>query len=138
MYSRDTKESKGYITGKVRVSSPAWSPDGRTIGFIMRRGDKAQAQVWTIRTDGGEAVPITNAETGVQAFRWHPAGNAVGYIAELPRSARERALDSKGYGFIFYEENLRPRTLFLARTGDSALTASAYERDECLVVRIRT
>ena len=116
VYSRDTKASKGYITGKVRVSAPAWSPDGRTIGFIMRRGDKAQAQVWTIRTDGGEAVAITKAETGVQAYRWHPAGNAVGYIAELPRSARERALESKGYGFIYYEENLRLRTLFLART----------------------
>lgn len=113
IYFRDSRESKGFITGKVKIGSPAWSPDSKTIACIMKRGDKAQPQVWTIRIDGGEAQQATHAETGVLSFRWHPSGTMVGYIAELPRSARTRALESKGYGFITYEENLRPRTLFV-------------------------
>ncbi|CAG0954761.1 partial Dipeptidyl-peptidase 5, partial [Gammaproteobacteria bacterium] len=120
VYARDTRQTRGYITGKVRVSSPAWSPDGRTIACIMKRGEKSQPQVWTIRTDGGEATPVTNAETGVLAFRWHPSGNSIGYVAELPRSARARALEARGYRFITYEEDLRPRTLYLADLGTTA------------------
>jgi dipeptidyl aminopeptidase/acylaminoacyl peptidase len=120
VYFRDKKESKGYITGKIRAGSPAWSPDGKTLAFIMKRGEKAQSQVWTIRVDGGEAAQVTNAETGVQLYRWHPSGTMLGYVAELPRSARARALEAKGYGFVMYEEDLRPRTLYIAGIGGSA------------------
>jgi dipeptidyl aminopeptidase/acylaminoacyl peptidase len=119
VYTPDTHESKPFVTGKVRVGSPAWSPDSRSIAFIMKRGDKSQAQVWAIRIDGGEATTITSSETGVQAFRWHPSGTSIGYLAEPPKTPRERALESRGYGFIMYEENLRPRTLYIAATDGS-------------------
>lgn len=121
VYSRETHESRPYITGKIRTSAPSWSPDGKSIAFIMKRGDKSQAQVWAIRIDGGEARPLTSAETGVLGFRWHPSGTTIGYIAERPKTPRERALESKGYGFITYEENLRPRTLYLAATEGSGV-----------------
>lgn len=120
VWSVDGKTSKGYITGKVHAGSPQWSPDGKTIAFLLRRGDRAVTQVWTIRVDGGEAAPATASPSPVQSYRWHPSGSSIGYIAEPPRSAREKALEGKGYGFIFYEENLRHRTLYLVSPGDPA------------------
>ncbi len=105
------------MTGKTNVSALAWSPDGTSVAFLMRRGDKAQTQVWSIPLNGGEAAQLTNAPDGVLAFRWHPSGKQIGYIALQPKTAREKALESKGYGFIFYEENIRNRNLALIELG---------------------
>ena len=102
-----------YITGKVNVLSPRFSPDGVRIAFLLRRGDKAKTQVWMIPVSGGESVPITKSKTGVSAFRWHPAGDRIAYIATSPESGREKELDDKGYGFVYFEENLRHRNLYM-------------------------
>ena len=109
--------SRPFITGKVNVSSPRWSPDGKKIAFLTRRGENASTQVWSIPINGGEATPITNAETNVLAFRWHPSGNQIAYVATTPRSKHEKTLDEKGYGFIFYEENLKHRNLYVVDVG---------------------
>jgi dipeptidyl aminopeptidase/acylaminoacyl peptidase len=116
VYSRRTGTLRPFISGKVRVGTPEWSPDGTTIAFTMKRGEKAQTQVWTISTGGGEAVQLTNAEEGVLSFHWHPSGKSVGYVAVSPRTSRERQLENKGYRFVFYEENVHPRTLFMVNT----------------------
>jgi dipeptidyl aminopeptidase/acylaminoacyl peptidase len=38
--------------------NPRWAPDGKSIWFISTRSDSAQ--VWRIRTDGGEAEQVTD------------------------------------------------------------------------------
>ncbi len=106
-----------FITGEVSVRSPRWSPDGSRIAFRMSRGEKAKTQVWTIPFDGGEAVPVTNSKTGVSSFRWHPKGDRIAYIATEPESERQKELDDNGYGFIFYEEDLKHRNLYLQSVG---------------------
>lgn len=114
LYSRRTDATRAYITGKVSVNSVTWSPDGKSVAFVMRRGDKAQSQVWSIPVDGGEARQVTKAPDGVLAYRWHPSGDRIGYLTLEPKPARQRKLEEKGYGFIFYEENLRNRELMIA------------------------
>ena len=46
LYLVDTKtgEILPFITGKVNVGSPRFSPDGKKIGFTMRRGKKAKTR----------------------------------------------------------------------------------------------
>lgn len=117
LVSTKTSEIRPFITGKVNVGSPQWSPDGSRIAFLMARGEKAKNQVWMIPVAGGEAVKITSSETGVSTFRWHPGGVKIGYVATTPQTAREKELDKKGYGFISYEENLKPRNLYLIGVG---------------------
>jgi len=105
--------ARPYVTGKVNVSSPRWSPDGGAIAFLMARGKDAKRQVWVIPAYGGEATQVTHSETNVLAFRWHPSGKRIAYVAETPDSGRERKLKEKGYGFVFFEENLKHRNLYI-------------------------
>lgn len=111
--STKTGESRPFITGEVNVSSPRWNPSGDAIAFLTSRGEKAKTQVWMIPVDGGEAVQITHSKNGVGTFRWHPDGKRIAYTATEPKSKREKELDEKGYNFIFYEENLKHRNLYI-------------------------
>ena len=112
--SVETGTSRPFITGKVNASSPRWSPDSSKIAFLTERGEKSSTQVWIIPADGGEGRQVTRAETPVISFRWHPSGNKIAYIATTPPTKREKDLEKKGYGFIFFEENLKHRNLYLA------------------------
>jgi len=111
-------EPRPFISGKVNVSDVKWRPDGRAISFLMRReeGEKNQAptgQVWMIPADGGEAEKITSSETGVIDYQWLPQGDKIAFIATRPETEEEKDLKEKGYNFIFYEENLKMRNLYL-------------------------
>lgn len=113
LVSTESGEIKPFITGDVSVRGVQWNPEGSQISFIMRRGDDAKSQVWQIPVDGGEARPVTDSETGVSAYQWHPSGKQIAYIASEPKSEREKALEKKGYDFIFYEEDWKHRNLYL-------------------------
>lgn len=111
---------KPFITGEVRVTNVTWSPDGSRLAFLTSRGKKAKTQVWTIPVDGGEAVQLTRCKSSVNSFQWHPNGKQIAFIATDPPSKREKMLKEKGYGFIFYEENLKHRNIYLMDVEDNA------------------
>jgi dipeptidyl aminopeptidase/acylaminoacyl peptidase len=62
-------------------SSPAWSPDSRTVAFVSSRGDKQQ--IWTIAVDGGEARQLTSLSVDVDNLRWSPAGSHIAFSTEV-------------------------------------------------------
>lgn len=111
--STQTGEIRPFITGKTRISGIEWRPDGSAIGFLSSRGENSNTQVWMIPFTGGEAIQITESSSGVRSFRWHPDGNKMAYIAETPKTEREEVLDKKGYNFIYFEENLKHRNLYM-------------------------
>ena len=110
--STRTRKVKPFITGKVSIRNLRWNPNGSSLGFLTHRG-KDETQVWEIPLDGGEAVQLTHSKTGVSDFEWHPRENKLAFIATSPESEREKTLKEKGYGFIFFEENLKDRNLYL-------------------------
>lgn len=113
LVSTRTRQPRPFITGKVSIGTLRWSPDSSRLGFILQRGKDAKAQVWVIAIDGGEAVQITESETSVKDFLWHPQQDKIAYLAETPVTKAEKTLGEKGYGFIFYEENLKHINLYL-------------------------
>lgn len=115
LISTQTRRERPFITGKVDIGSLRWQPDGSSLAFLTRRGNEkdAKTQVWKIPVDGGEAVQVTDCETGVSSFEWHPTQNKIAFVAATPKSKKEKQLEKKGYGFIFYEENLKHRNLYL-------------------------
>ena len=59
-------------------SKPRWSPDGRYLAFLAKRGDddekKLGSQVWLLDRRGGEAVKLTSIKGGVSSYAWAPDG----------------------------------------------------------------
>ncbi len=118
LVSSDGKTHIPYITGEVNVRGLEWNPKGGSIGFLMRRDGDSATQVYVISQHGGEARKVTDAETSISEFHWHPDGKQLAYLAVSPESGLDKKLKKMGYGFIFYEENLRHRNLYLQESSD--------------------
>lgn len=113
LLSAKNNMNKAFITGKVNIRSINWSPDGSKITFLTSRGQKAKTQVWQIPLTGGEATPITRSPTGLSSYAWNPNGRQIAYITSPAKSKKEKDLAKRGYNFIFYEENLSQKNLYL-------------------------
>jgi hypothetical protein len=72
------------ITRGARAYDPSVSPDGRTIVFARKMGNRSE--LFTIPLDGGEPVPLTHSVAGVEwsGPRWDPKGDAVVASRLLP------------------------------------------------------
>jgi len=106
------KTDSPLFPGDIKGSSPRWSPDGKTIGFIFGKGNEPR-QVGAIPDGGGEIVQLTHADSDVTYFRWNPDGSGLAYLALSRSTDREKQLKKRGYGFIYYEENLKNTNLYL-------------------------
>jgi len=61
-------------------TAPRWSPDGRWIAFVSKRGEDKQPQIYVISTAGGEARRVTDWPTGAAAPRWFPDSQRIAFI----------------------------------------------------------
>ncbi|MBI9046202.1 MAG: S9 family peptidase [Anaerolineaceae bacterium] len=80
LYNLETDEQRQITTGKGNESSPAWSPDSKTIAFVSTRDEKPQ--IYLLPIDGGEALPLTKMEQGVRGnLVWSPDGQQITFTA---------------------------------------------------------
>ncbi len=70
-------EPRRLTTAQVSDGTPVWSPDGKTIAFISKRGDDENASLYVVRTDGGEPEKVLELATGVSSPKWLPDGSGV-------------------------------------------------------------
>jgi len=68
---------------KGNESEPAWSPDGRYIAFVAKRGDDKLPQLYVIAANGGEATRVGDVPTGVSAPKWFPDSKRIAFITEV-------------------------------------------------------
>jgi dipeptidyl aminopeptidase/acylaminoacyl peptidase len=61
------------------ASSPRWSPDGKSLGFLVAR-QEGKTQVWTLNRQGGEAEQLTEVKQGVSGFEWSPDGGRLALL----------------------------------------------------------
>ena len=108
-----SKVSNKVFADSIHASSPSWSPDGKWISFLYS-AKGAKRQVWKMPVNGGKMTQLTNSQTNILEYQINPNGNSVAYRTIPNITAKQKELNKRGYGFIFYEENIRNAGLFIA------------------------
>ncbi|GAB5493230.1 MAG: S9 family peptidase [Phototrophicaceae bacterium] len=73
--------SRKMTSGQQKDTTPAWSPDGKTIAFVSDRNEKPQ--IYLLPVDGGEAQAITDLKQGAGAPIWSPDGSKIAFGAGI-------------------------------------------------------
>jgi dipeptidyl aminopeptidase/acylaminoacyl peptidase len=81
-------------TGPKGDSSPAWSPDGKTIAFVSGR-DGSPAQIYLIPVDGGEARKLTTVPTGAGGHKWSPDGKKIYFVSNIWKDCEDDECNKK-------------------------------------------
>ena len=68
-------------------AAPSWSPDGKRIAFVSRRGDDDATALYVIAADGGEARRVAGAPYGLRAARWLTNGRLAALTQVIPELA---------------------------------------------------
>jgi dipeptidyl aminopeptidase/acylaminoacyl peptidase len=74
---------------RPQVGQPRWSPAGDRLAFLDVGESGDQRQVFVLPMNGGEARQITEAERGVQLFRWTTDGAHLLYTTADTREELE-------------------------------------------------
>lgn len=64
-------------------SEAAWSPDGRMIAFVAKRGEDKAGQVYVLPMEGGEARRVTDVPTGARMPKWLPDGKRIAFLTRV-------------------------------------------------------
>jgi dipeptidyl aminopeptidase/acylaminoacyl peptidase len=96
LYATDGSVERRLTADPGDDNSPVFSPDGRSVAFISRRGDeKAPPQIYVIGIDGGEAARVTDWPTGVGQIKWSADGEQLYFLSRVWTDLRTAA-EQKG------------------------------------------
>ncbi len=86
------------FTSGEKDSGPRWSPDGKRLAFLSGRKDRPQ--LYTLRTDGGEAAAVTDLPHGAGVPVWSPDSRFLAFTApvSLDQDKTEDGEDEKPKG----------------------------------------
>lgn len=74
-------EARRLTSGRFRDTNPAFSPDGRTLGFLSTRD--GSAQVWVLDLAGGEPRRATSFPNDIAAFTWSPDAKWFAFTSDV-------------------------------------------------------
>src|SRR5690606_2224220 len=77
IFNLETGTSSALLEEKESLSSLRWSPDSKSIAFLAKLGEEKLTQVYRINVSGGSPKKITNAESTVKEFEFHPDGSMI-------------------------------------------------------------
>ena len=81
------------VTQSGHDSSPAWSPDAKTLAFVSSRD--GNSQVYLLSMEGGEAKKLTTLSTGADLFQWAPDGKTIAFTSAVYLDCKDNACNSK-------------------------------------------
>ena len=120
--------SRPFIAGDVTVAALDWTPDGRSISFLAKRGKDEFRSLYVIDAAGGEARRLLAHEADIAAYSWSPDGKQVAFRANEAAAKEIEDLRKKGFTAKVYEENPTPSRIWIAPVDGSA-TPKAIDVD---------
>ena len=101
-----SEQPRKYAFGVENETMPRWSPDGKYLAFLSNRDGKKN-QIYLLRTDGGEALPITSHGGGVTDFIWFKDSKTIFFTAkDSIDSEKEKRKEKKDDETVVDEEFL--------------------------------
>jgi dipeptidyl aminopeptidase/acylaminoacyl peptidase len=117
--------SRPFVTGPVNVSRIGWTPDGRSIAYLAKRGDDKEPALHAIPLGGGESRKVVGLEMAITAWSFSPDSTQVALLAAEPPPAARKAREKQGFKPQVYEEDLPFSRVWVADTADGAGTPRA-------------
>jgi dipeptidyl aminopeptidase/acylaminoacyl peptidase len=111
------------IPGLTNVSSPRWSPDGRTLAFLSDRarpGDSGEAnvQIYLFGKGDENAVRLSSVPGGVEQFEWSPDSKMIAFVARDQLTKEEHEKKAAGYDAIEMDHQLKYSRLWVTSVSD--------------------
>lgn len=119
------QETRTLLGGKERATGITWRPDGSAVSFLAKREKQKETQVWMIPASGGDAMQVTASPSSIISYKWSPDGKHVAYIAVEPPTEKEKKLKEAGYEFVYFEENLKHRNIYIVDVDASGKAGTA-------------
>ena len=94
-FGRSPIDKPRRLTSGDKDSDPRFSPDGSQIAFTAKRNDDAEAQIYLIARDGGEATRLTSIATGASAIKWFPDGKRIAFVSWVWPDLRSESAQAK-------------------------------------------
>ncbi|KAM5349818.1 hypothetical protein ACJ41O_006323 [Fusarium nematophilum] len=76
--------SRRLTSGLFNDTAPTWHPSGNQVAFLSDRAKTGESSaIWLMRLDGGDAVPITPADSAedIETFAFSPNGETIAYVS---------------------------------------------------------
>ncbi len=105
-------------SGQDGETSPRWSPDGRTLAFLAKRGAEEATQIYLLPNSGGEAQALTAQASAIADIRWAPDGKSVFFVAPEPKTDEEKAREKAKDDVFAFDEDYKQRHLWRVSVSD--------------------
>jgi dipeptidyl aminopeptidase/acylaminoacyl peptidase len=115
----ETGTGQSFVTGKQNLSNVAWTPDGKGLAFLAKRGYDKHNCLYIVPTDGGEARRAAALDEAITAYSFARDGVRVALVASEPKSPQRKKAEEKGFKQEIYEEDWQASKIWVAKLYDA-------------------
>lgn len=108
-------ELRTYMGGNINVGSLSFTPNGKEVAFLSKRGDDKNRALYTMPVNGGEAMKVAEHSEGIQSYSFHPDGSKVALVAVEKSKTSVSDMTKKGFNARVFEESAKNSVLWIAR-----------------------